>query len=276
MVDPWRQTLQIFLLINKGFFQAFWYVVGPTTIRMVQRFMDEGFLDERINVTNLCLILKKHKPEKLSEFRPISLCNTAYKIISKVLSKRLKRILPEIVFKNHATFIKGKLISDNILMAHEEIHALRIRELVSSDFIVIKIDMIKAYDRLEWAFLEKAMRYLGFFEAWINRIMKCVSTVSYGVMINGQAYGQINPSRGIRYVDLLSPLLFIICTEALIGALNKAEKEGKLQGIQVANQAPAISNLLFTDDSLFFYQGRSGELGIFDGNSSRIQKNFRA
>lgn len=120
---------------------------------MVQRFMEEGCLDERMNVTNLCLITKKHKPEKLVDFRPISLCNTVYKIISKVLSKRLKRILPGIISETQAAFVKGRLITDNILLAHEMVHALRTREAISSDFIAIKSDMMKAYDRLEWSFL---------------------------------------------------------------------------------------------------------------------------
>lgn len=97
--------------------------MGLETVRMVQRFMDEEFMDERLNVTNLCLIPKKHKIEKLSEFRPISLCNTTYKIISKVMFKRLKRIMPEIISETQEAFFKGRLVSDNILMAHEVFHS---------------------------------------------------------------------------------------------------------------------------------------------------------
>lgn len=112
--------------------------------------------------------------------------------------------------------------------------------------------MSKAYDRVEWSFLEALMRKLGFNDKWISWIMFCVTSVSYKILINGEAKGNIIHTRGLRQGDPLSPFLFIICTEALIAQIKGAEEEGRLTGLKIAQGSPAVSHLLFADDSLFF------------------------
>lgn len=111
--------------------------------------------------------------------------------------------------------------------------------------------MSKEYDRVEWSFLEEVMRKMGFDERWIDRIMRCISSVSYQVLINREAKGNIVPSRGLRQDDPLSPFLFILCTEVLISQIKHAEQEKKLTGLKIARASPPVSHLLFTDDILF-------------------------
>lgn len=94
---------------------------------------------------------------------------------------------------------------------------------------------------------------------WIQLIMSCVSTVSYQVLIIGDAKGKIIPSRGLRQGDPLSPFLFVLCTELLISQLKQAEREKKLSGLKIARSSPSISHLLFADDSLFFYKATQEE-----------------
>ncbi|XP_023639555.1 uncharacterized protein LOC111830929 [Capsella rubella] len=118
--------------------------------------------------------------------------------------------------------------------------------------MAIKTDMSKAYDRVEWEFVEKLLRKFGFSEQWISWIMFCISSVEYRVLINGQPQGSITPGRGLRQGDPLSPYIFILYTEVLIANIRKAEGAKKLSGIKVANKSPPISHLLFADDSLFF------------------------
>ncbi|XP_048628884.1 uncharacterized protein LOC125599899 [Brassica napus] len=118
--------------------------------------------------------------------------------------------------------------------------------------MAIKTDMSKAYDRVEWNFLEAMMRKMGFREKWIHWIMRCVGSVSYSVLINGNPTGQITPSRGLRQEDPLSPYLFILCIEVLIANIRTAENLGQITGLIVAQASPPISHLLFADDSLFF------------------------
>ncbi|XP_019095662.1 PREDICTED: uncharacterized protein LOC104763574 [Camelina sativa] len=242
------------------FFQQFWERVGEDITEMVRSFMRTGRLEEEINRTNICLIPKKMKASKLQDFRPISLCNVVYKIVSKLLASRLKRILPNIISETQAAFVKGRLISDNILIAHEMLHALSSRNKCAENFIAIKTDISKAYDRVEWSFLGNAMTYLGFSGSWIRLVMECVKTVEYQVLINGVPYRDIQPTRGLRQGDPLSPYLFVICTEMLVRMLNKAEEEGKITGLKIASGAPSISHLLFADDSLFYCRKEEEEI----------------
>ena len=85
--------------------------------------------------------------------------------------------------------------------------------------MALKLDMSKAYDHVEWAFLEKIMRKLGFNEKWVTLMMLCVSTVSYSILINGAPNGYIRPTRSIRHGDPICPFLFLICLEGLHGLL---------------------------------------------------------
>ena len=121
------------------------------------------------------------------EFRPINLCNVAYKIISKVLGIRLKTILPQIITENQSAFLHERLITDNVLDAFELMHYLDHKRDGKDNYMAVKLDMSKAYDRVEWGFIEKVMERLGFHEKWINTIMSCITTVTYSVLINGVA-----------------------------------------------------------------------------------------
>lgn len=117
-----------------------------------------------------------------------------------------------------------------------------------------KLDMSKAYDKVEWCFLEKIMLKLGFNATWVGWIKECISTVSYSVLINGEAKGYIQPSRGLRQGDPLSPYLFLLCGEGLSALLKKAEMEGRIKGIQVCRGAPSLSHLFFADDTFALSQ----------------------
>lgn len=96
------------------------------------------------------------------------------------------------------------------------------------------------------------MRKLGFHEKWISLMMMCISTVSYLVLINGEAKGKIIPSRGLRQGDPISPYLFLLCTEGLSAKLKKEEIEGNIMGVSIRKGAPQISQLFFANDNIIF------------------------
>lgn len=99
--------------------------------------------------------------------------------------------------------------------------------------------------------MEELFSRLGFDSKWITWVMTCVRSVTYSVLLNGNSYGFIQPERGIRQGDPLSPFLFILCAEALVHTMNKAETEGRLSGLRLTRSCPSIQHLLFAGDSLF-------------------------
>lgn len=127
--------------------------------------------------------------------------------------------------------------------------------------MAVKTDMSKAYDRVEWSFMEHLLLKMGFCKIWVSRIMKCISSVQYKVLLNGHPKGSIVPERGLRQGDPLSPYLFILSTEALTANITKQEREKKLTDLKVSRGSPAISRLLFVDDTLFFLR-KSAECGV--------------
>nr|XP_023911306.1 uncharacterized protein LOC112022914 [Quercus suber] len=119
-------------------------------------------------------------------------------------------------------------------------------------YMAIKLDMSKAYKRVEWSYLQSVMEKMGFTEHWINLMMLCVKTVTYTILVNGEPKGMITPSRGIRQGDPLSPFLFLLCTEGLNGLINKAAHQGNIKGYSLCRNSPHLTHLLFADDSLLF------------------------
>lgn len=115
-----------------------------------------------LNTTNLILIPKTNEPQTMTHFRPISLCNFSYKIFSKVLANRIKPLLPSIISQAQSAFVSERLIQDNILIAHEVFHFLKLRKSTKTFEMGVKLDMNKAYDRVEWDFLENVMLKMGF------------------------------------------------------------------------------------------------------------------
>jgi hypothetical protein len=215
-------------------------------------FLNSGHMDSAINATNIALIPKIKNPSCVTEFRPISLCNVLYKIVSKVLANRLKVILPMVISPNQSAFLLGRLITDNILAAYETLHTMQTRLWSKVGFMGIKLDMSKAYDKVEWFFLEVVMTKMGFAERWVSLIMACVRSVSYSIVVNGTPVGHINPSRGLRQGDPISPYFFLLCAEALNSMLSKAESARVITGVPTSKRGPKLTHLFFADDSLLF------------------------
>ena len=232
------------------FYQKFWHIVGPSLTQEIKEFFMSARIPDGWNHTQLSLLPKIVNPTKVQDMRPISLCSVQYNIISKILCNRLKVILPEIISDTQGAFVSGRLISDNVIIAHELVHGLRTSDNISEGWMAVKTYMSKAYDRVEWNFLEVMMKKMGFDRMWIRWIMSCVSTVSFSFLMNGVSHGFIKPERGIRQGDPLSPFLFILCVEALVNRLNVSEEEGRLNGIKLAADSPSVHHLLFADDSL--------------------------
>ena len=118
--------------------------------------------------------------------------------------------------------------------------------------MALKLDMSKAYDRVEWGFLEKILLKMGFQESWVAMIMECITTVTYSISVNGEPKGLITPTRGLSQGDPLSPYLFLFCAEGLNAILNQARESGDIHGFSICRNGPKITHLFFADDCLLF------------------------
>nr|XP_023881744.1 uncharacterized protein LOC111994118 [Quercus suber] len=206
-----------------------------------------------------CINSKSKIPGKISEFRPISLCSVIYKVVSKVLANRLKSILPSVVSENQSAFQAGRVITDNILMAFETLHYMKHHQSGKSGFMALKLDMSKAYDRVEWKYLELIMKGMGFADRWVALMMECISIVSYSILINGEPFPIVHPTRGIIQGDPLSPYLFLFCTEGLHSLLQHSADSGQIRGVSICKKGPRLTHLFFADDSLLFCRSSATE-----------------
>ena len=172
--------------------------------------------------------------------------------MSKVIANHLKSLLNTIIFDTQSAFIADRLITNNVLIAFESLHYMKTNCIGKTGFMVLKLDMSKAYDRKEWSFLEKIMLKMGFQESWVDLIMECINTVTYSILVNGEPKGLITPSRGLRQGDPLSPYLFLFCAEGLNAICQKAAKNGEIQGFSICRNGLKFTRLFFVDDCLLF------------------------
>ncbi|XP_019186532.1 PREDICTED: uncharacterized protein LOC109181235 [Ipomoea nil] len=170
--------------MNSGFYQQFWSVVGEDVTRFIMHALNSGEFPEGLNDTNIILIPKKEVPETVADLRPIALSNVIYRIMAKMLTNRMKTLMSDLISESQSAFIPSRLITDNILVAAEVGHYLNRKQCGAVGWSALKLDMSKAYDRMEWKFLERMLVVLGFSEKWIQLIMLCVTTVNYTVMVN--------------------------------------------------------------------------------------------
>lgn len=146
-----------------------------------------------------------------------------YKLISKVLTNRLKPHMHSLISKNQNASIPGRLITNNKMIAHELLHSIKGKSKGRNEIMAIKLDMVKAYDKVKWGYLETTLNTLGFNNHWRKLIMYCFSIVSYSILLTGRRGQAFKPSRSLQQGYSLSPYLFLLCTEDFNIMINAAE-----------------------------------------------------
>ncbi|KAA3469492.1 reverse transcriptase [Gossypium australe] len=240
----------------------YWHIVGKDVEEFCLGILNEGKDFESSNYTDIVLIPKIPNPTNLINFRPISLCTVLYKIVAKTIANRLQNYIGRCIDSAQSAFMPGRLISDNVLIAYEILHTLRQKCYGKKGLMAAKLDISKAYDRVEWGFLKDVLLKMGFAEEWVRLVMKCVSTVSYAVNINGNRGRNFKPTRGLRQGDPLSPYLFLICGKGLSTLIRLAVREGALKGVKASRRGPEVSHLLFVDDCILFGEATKERAGF--------------
>ncbi|XP_026459259.1 uncharacterized protein LOC113359908 [Papaver somniferum] len=234
-----------------GFYRYIWDIDGKDVTNDVQGFFESGYMPTEFNNTYLSLIPKCDNAIRHVDFRLIGLCNTIYKVIFKIIADRIKPHLKHIISSYQPAFAPGRDIHDNIIIPHEMIHIMKHKE-GQSGTMALKLDLSKAFDRIEWSFLLGVLKEFGFDDKFYGYINQCISTTNISVLLNGSPTHDYTPSRGVRQGDPLSPYLFILCMEYLSRLLLNAETNHLISGVKAVRNAPGITRLMFADDILIF------------------------
>ena len=238
---------------NACFFKDTWNITGPLVVQAVREFFETGELLKEANATIIALLPKIPNPSCMGDFRPISCCNTVYKCISKIISKRIQMIIPEMVDSAQSAFIKGRHISDNILLAQDLMRDYHKPGGIPR--VAAKVDIMKAYDSVRWEFLMDVLHILGFppkLQGWIKA---CITSTRFSINFNGEPIGYFAGAKGLRQGDPMSPYLFVLVMDVLSQVINFNTQQAPHFKFHWRCDKLSISHLCFADDLLLFCFG---------------------
>ncbi|PKU70516.1 Putative ribonuclease H protein [Dendrobium catenatum] len=198
--------------------------------------------------TLIALIAKIKSPLTPSNYRPISLCQTNYKIAATILVNRLKKCISKLITEEQMAFMPGRSISEHCLLAQEIFHKFKISKN-KKGLMALKLDMEQAYDSMGWPALDQILKWYGFPCFFSKLLMECVVGVRFSIIINGRNSEWIDAHSGFRQGCPLSPYLFIMCFQLVS---NSIEQKGQDLGIRVSPRGPRITQHLYADDVLIF------------------------
>lgn len=240
-------------------------MVKDCTVAAVRDFFLTGHLLRRFNATAITLIPKVTGADQLTQFRPVACCTTVYKVIIRIISKRLKLFIEKAVQGNQVGFIKGRLLCENVLLASELVDNFQAEGVTTRG--CLQVDITKAYDNVNWEFLINILKALDLPADFINWIWICISTPSYSIAFNGELIGYFQGMKGIRQGDPMSSHLFVLVMDILAKSLDLGAVNG-LFTLHPKCLAPMITHLSFADDVLIFCDGSAssidGILNILD------------
>ncbi|XP_019163545.1 PREDICTED: uncharacterized protein LOC109159892 [Ipomoea nil] len=200
-------------------------------------------------------------PESAADFRPITLLNVIFKIISKVVVNRLRPLMDKLVGPHQNSFLPGRSTLDNIVLTQEIMHGMR-KKKGKKGSLVMKIDLHKAYDSIDWSFLKHTLQDFGFPTQLISLILFSLKESSIGILWNGGKLPAFTPERGLRQGDPLAPYLFILAMEKLSMKIQLEINERRWKPIVMNRGGTAVSHLFFADDLMLFGDATESQIKV--------------
>jgi hypothetical protein len=218
--------------------------------KAVQSFFQSGALLKEVNSTIITLVPKVPNPSSITEYRPIACCNVLYKCITKILANRLRTCLCDLISPNQTAFVKGRVISENILLAQELVKGYHKNK--GKARCAIKVDLKKAYDSVEWNFILMSLLAVGCPAQFVTWVRECITTPRFSIALNGSLVGYFKGGKGLRQGDPLSPYLFVLAMEVFTKLLHN-----KVRGSQYFQYHPYcerqhLTHLCFANDLMLF------------------------
>jgi len=218
---------------NIKYIKHIWPIIGEDFNRCILRFFDTGKFPKAINMTWVTLIPKKEGALELLDFQPISMVGSIYKVIAKILSRRTKRVISDLVGETQTTFVAGRQILDGALIANETANWLKKKK---KEGVLLKLDFQKAYDSINLESLDMVLEVMDFPIMWRQWMKTCLTTATISIIVNGVPCKPFKMKRGLRQGDPLSPYLFVLMAEVLNKLLSKAADVGLFHGVKVGSR----------------------------------------
>ncbi|XP_074271245.1 uncharacterized protein LOC141595173 [Silene latifolia] len=237
---------------SSAFFKHSWPLIGETFCKAVHSFFSTGRMSKQANSTLLALIPKKKVSSTVMDFRPISCCTTFYKTVSKIISTRLSTVLPLLVGPEQAAFVKGRSIHENIMLSQSLVKGYGRKYLTPR--CLIKVDIRKAFDSLQWSFIENMLTALKFPPQFISWIMGCLTSSWISIKLNGSVHGFFQGKSGVRQGDPLSPYIFVLSMEILSRYLRCLNSHPQVS-LHPKCSKMKLTHLIFADDLMVFIRG---------------------
>jgi hypothetical protein len=233
------------------FYKQFWETIKHDLMSLFAQ-LQQGDLELfKLNFGVITLIPKKEDAVQIQQYRPICLLNVSFKIFTKVGTNRITGIAHKVIKPTQSAFMPGRHILEGVVVLHETIHELHRKKM---DGVLFKIDFEKAYDKVNWPFLQQTMRMKGFSPDWCKLIANFVQGGSVGVKVNDDIGHYFQTRKGLRQGDPLSPILFNIVADMLAILIARAKEDGQVGGLVPHLVEGGVSILQYADDTILFME----------------------
>ncbi|XP_057745007.1 uncharacterized protein LOC130962866 [Arachis stenosperma] len=234
---------------NMNFIKRCWEEIGVEITKAVMRFFETERLPAASNITWVVLAPKFVGAKEIKDLRLISMVGCIYEVILKVLTRRMRTVMPGLFGESHSAFVKGRRIHDGALIACETIQWPKMKKKAST---IIKLDFQKADDRIKWKIVDIVLEKIRFGRRWRAWITECIRSASISIMVNGAPSKPFKKVRGLRQGDLLSLFLFILVVDVLNRMIGEVVRNRRISPLLVGRDNVELSHLQFIDDTILF------------------------